>query len=84
MVLSIHTTKEGSQVTYGQPPNPEVEKARLQDDARRSAENLPGMQHIREAQSGKADAQWQGRQVTQSADQAKSFFGRIASWFKRS
>ena len=71
-------------MTYGQPPNPEVEKARLQNEARRSAENLPGMQNLREAQGAKADAQWQARQVTQSADQAKSFFGRIASWFKRS
>jgi hypothetical protein len=71
-------------MTYGQPPNPEVEKARLQNEARRAAEDAPGMQQVREAQTGKNEMEWQARQVTQSADQAKSFFARIAGWFRRS
>ena len=70
-------------MTYGYPPNPEAEKARMEADARSAVENTPGMQAAREAQGAKANAAWQARQAVGDVKQAGSFFSRIASWFKR-
>lgn len=70
-------------MTYGYPPNPEAEKARMEADTRGAVENTPGMQAAREAQDAKANAEWQARQTIGDVKQAGSFFSRIASWFRR-
>lgn len=70
-------------MTYGYPPNPEAEKARLEADARRAVDNTPPMQAAREVQGAKANAEWQVRQTVGDVKEAGSFFSRIAGWFKR-
>ena len=70
-------------MTYGNPPNPEAEKARLENEARRSVEDTPGMQAARQAEAAKANAAYEGRQISGDVKQVGSFLDRIAGWFRR-
>ncbi|GEM_PF-6552675 len=70
-------------MTYGNPPNPDTEKARLENEARRSVENTPEMQAARQAEAAKAKMAYEGRQLSGDVKRVGSFLDRIASWFRR-
>ena len=70
-------------MTYGTPPDPSYEKARLENEARIRVENTEGMQAARQAQRGTDEVTWQARQASSEVQQARSFLDRITGWFRR-
>ena len=70
-------------MTYGTPPDPSYEKARLENEARMRVENTEGVQAARQAQAGKNEVAWQARQASSEVQRAGSFLDRITGWFRR-